>query len=119
METLSLIRPRTLQTLKKAVIAGLCRGPLVGGEIINTQVILHSLVIGRGIADSFLMSATAQCIQKILSKAGCCLLEPIMKLQIIVPNDRSSAVIQDLSRRRAEIIEIVPRGQNKVSAFLK
>lgn len=104
-----------MQTIKKAVLAGLERGPLVGGEIMNTQVILHKLIVGRGVADSFLMSATVQCIQKVLSKAGCKLLEPIMRLQIIVPGDKSSQVIADLTRRRGEIIDVVPRGQSKVS----
>lgn len=62
---LSLIRPRTIQTVKKAAISALERGPLVGGEVTNTQVILHNLVISKRVAESFLMSATAQCVQKV------------------------------------------------------
>lgn len=64
-ETLNTIRPRFMSSVKKATIATMERGPLVGGVVIDAQVILHSLVLGRGIADSFLMSATAQCIQKV------------------------------------------------------
>lgn len=107
-----------MQIVKKAVLAGLERGPLLGGEIMNTQVILHTLILGRGVADSFLMSATVHCIKKILSNVGCQLLEPIMRLQIIIPADKSSQVISDLTRRRGEVVEVVPRGHNKVSIFI-
>lgn len=62
---LGMIRPRFMSTVRKAAIASLERGPLVGGMVTNTQIILHNLVLGKGIADSFLMSVTAQCIQKV------------------------------------------------------
>lgn len=64
---LAMIRPKFMSSVKKASVAALERGPLVGGVVMNTQVILHHLVLGRGIADSFLMSATSQCIQKVRS----------------------------------------------------
>lgn len=62
---LGMIRPRFMASVRKATNAAMDRGPLVGGVVTNTQVILHSLVLGRGIADSFLMSATVQCVQKV------------------------------------------------------
>lgn len=63
---LAAIWPKYMFTVKKATVDAIARGPLVGGEVANTQVILHSLVLSRGIADSFLASATIQCIQKVL-----------------------------------------------------
>lgn len=62
---LGMIRPRFMSCVRKASNAAMERGPLVGGIVTNTQTILHSLVLGKGIADTFLMSATAQCIQKV------------------------------------------------------
>lgn len=62
---LGMIRPRFMSSVRKATVAALERGPLVGGVVANTQVILHSLILGKGIADTFLMSATIQCIQKV------------------------------------------------------
>lgn len=59
--------PKHLATVKKATRDAMARGPLVGGEVTNVQVILHSLVLSRGIADSFLASATIQCIRKVLN----------------------------------------------------
>lgn len=62
---LGAVHPKYKNAVRKAVLSTLDRGPLVGGKVIDTHVILHSLVVGRGVAESFLMSVTAQCIQKV------------------------------------------------------
>ena len=65
MGNLNTLRPKTLQVIKKGAIAALERGPRVGGQVVETQVRLHNATIGRGIADSFVMAATGQCVQKV------------------------------------------------------
>lgn len=112
---LSLVRPKLIAIVRKAAQEALLRGPIVGGEVANTQVVLHSLIASRGVVDSFLISATVQCIQKLLQQAGCRLLEPIMSIQIISPADRTPQVMADLARRRAEILEVYTRGENRVN----
>lgn len=62
---LSLVRPRFLNVVKKGALSALERGPKVGGEVIETQIILHNLQIGRGTADSFVMATASQLIQKV------------------------------------------------------
>lgn len=37
-----------------------------------------------------------------------------MAIQIVAPADRTSQVLADLARRRAEILEVTTRGENKV-----
>ncbi|XP_055321824.1 ribosome-releasing factor 2, mitochondrial isoform X2 [Sitodiplosis mosellana] len=111
---LAAIHPKYIKCIRKAVQSALLRGPLVGGTVVDTQVILHQLVLGRRTAESLLMSATAQCIQKLLRKTGCRLLEPLMSIQIIMPGGRLSVVLGDLSKRRAEIQEVVVRGENRI-----
>lgn len=110
-QALKMIRPKVLQMIKKGALGALERGPRVGGNVIGVQVKLHKVTIGRGTADSFLMSAAGQCVQKILNDIGTKLLEPIMDLQIIVPSERVSAVLGDLSRRRATINDVLPKGE--------
>lgn len=63
---LQALRPRTLQVIRKGCISALERGPKVGGQVVETQIRLHSVTIGRGTADSFLMAAAAQCVQKVI-----------------------------------------------------
>lgn len=111
---LSMIHPKYIKSIKKAVQSTFSRGPLVGGMVIDTQVVLHNLILNTRPAESFVMSATSQCLQKLLRQTGCKLLEPLMSIQIIVPGDRLSAVLSDLAKRRAESSEIVVRGENRV-----
>lgn len=66
-QRLSLVRPRFLQLVRKGAVAALERGgPKVGGPLLNVQCVLHDFRIGRGTADSFVMAAVAQCIQKVM-----------------------------------------------------
>lgn len=113
------VHPKFIKAIKKAVVAALNRGPLVGGTVAGTQVVLHKFTAVNRTAESFVMSATAQCVQRLLRKGGCRLLEPLMAIQIIIPGSRLSGILSDLSKRRADISEIVIRGENKVRNIAK
>lgn len=112
--SLSLVHPKYMKCIRKAVESALQRGPLVGGTVIDTQIILHQVTLGKRTAESFVMSATAQCVQKLLRTTGCRLLEPLMSIQIIVPGGRVSSILGDLAKRRANISEVIIRGENRV-----
>ncbi|XP_064549628.1 ribosome-releasing factor 2, mitochondrial isoform X1 [Drosophila montana] len=115
VQNLNALRPRVLQVLRKGAIGALERGPRVGGQVVDTQIRLHNVTVGRGTADSFVMAAAAQCVQKLLCISGTRLLEPIMAMQIVAPNERISGIIADLSRRRALIKDVMPKGdRNKL-----
>lgn len=114
---LAAIHPKYIKCMKKAIESTLSRGPLVGGTVVDTQILLHGVTLGKRTAESFLMSATAQCVQKLLRKTGCRLLEPLMSIQIIVPGGRLTGILSDLTKRRADISEVVIRGENRVRNF--
>uniref|UniRef100_A0A182QEH8 Ribosome-releasing factor 2, mitochondrial n=1 Tax=Anopheles farauti TaxID=69004 RepID=A0A182QEH8_9DIPT len=114
-ETLKLVRPRQMTFFRKGALGALNRGPKLGGQLATCVVKLHSLIIGKGTADPFIMAAAAQCIGNILSKARCRLLEPEMLMEIVTPNEYLPPILADLSRRRARIEDVSPRGSsNKV-----
>lgn len=114
-ELLATVRPKFIQLAKKGALAALNRGPRLGSPVIDVQITLHFLQVGRGTADSFIMAAASQCVQKILNTSDCHLLEPIMELQIILPSERVSTIVSDLARRRAVIQDVAPKGeQNKI-----
>jgi elongation factor G len=54
--------------------------------------------------------ATAQAIADAVAKSGPVLLEPIMSLDVVVPDQHVGAVVGNMSARRARIIGIEPRG---------
>lgn len=49
-----------------------------------------------------------------LKETGSKILEPIMQLEIVTDEQNLSAVLADLSRRRANIQQIDVRGKNKI-----
>lgn len=119
-ENLTPIWPKYIQLVRKASINALERGPKIGGQVVDVRIILNRLVIGRGTADSFIIAATTQCVQKTLLEANCRLMEPMMLIQIVLPSERVSTVLNDLGRRRAQILDVAQRGEhNKVRDMLQ
>jgi elongation factor G len=54
--------------------------------------------------------ATAQAIASALARADATLLEPVMAVDVVVPDHQVGAVVGNLSARRAKILGIEPRG---------
>lgn len=67
VDNLIRVRPRVMQLVKKGALSALERGPKLGGQVVDSQIIIHNLTIGRGTADSFIIAASAQCVQKVSS----------------------------------------------------
>ncbi|XP_032676413.1 ribosome-releasing factor 2, mitochondrial isoform X2 [Odontomachus brunneus] len=108
------IHPRMMNAIKKGVTAALLYGVKLSCPVINVGVKLHWLELGRGTSDTMVSAATSQCIRKLLRDGYTMLLEPIMRLEIVVPQEYSPSIIADLTRRRAEMQQVDMRGNNKV-----
>jgi elongation factor G len=97
--------------VERGVRTALARGVVAGYPIGDALVTLldgssHTL-------DSNEMAfqiATAQAMADALALAGPVLLEPLMSLDVVVPDQYIGAVVGNLSARRARIIGIEPRG---------
>ena len=61
-----------------------------------------------------LMMAAADAFNKGLQAAGIVLLEPIMRLEVTVPEEYVGDVVSDLNKRRAIIARTHTRGRNTV-----
>jgi elongation factor G len=58
--------------------------------------------------------AASDALRKAVHEAGAVLLEPIMKLEVVTPDDYFGNVTADLSQRRAEITHTFERGKLRV-----
>ncbi len=64
-------------------------------------------------------AAAARAVREGLRKAGCDILEPIMRLEVVTPSDFLGAIVEDLNRRRAEIEEIDNQDDDRIiNAFV-
>lgn len=55
---------------------------------------------------------------QMLSESGTNILEPIMSLEVVAPEEYLSSVLSDLGGRRADIGRVNVRGKSKVSNLL-
>ena len=102
-----------IPAVEKGVIEALDKGALLGFPIVDIQVTLYdgtyhdvdSSDLAFKIAGSMALTAGVK-------KAGLSLLEPIMKMEIVTPEEFMGSVIGDLSSRRGKILGTETR--NKV-----
>ncbi|XP_011305891.1 ribosome-releasing factor 2, mitochondrial [Fopius arisanus] len=108
------VHPKFMNAVKNGVTAALNSGPRLGCPVINVGVKLHWLEVGKGTSETMVASAATQCIRKLLRDAGLLLLEPIMQLEIVTPEEYAPSVLADLGRRRTEIQEVTVRRNDKI-----
>ncbi|CAH2011230.1 unnamed protein product [Acanthoscelides obtectus] len=103
------IFPKHMLAVKQGIEVGLAHGPKVGCQVVNAQIMLHHLEVGRGTSDTMIAAAATQLVQKLLKDSGANILEPVMHLEIVVPEEVLTPVLADISRRRAAISTVALR----------
>jgi elongation factor G len=58
--------------------------------------------------------AARTAFREVMPKAGACLLEPVMKVEVITPEDYMGDIIGDLNSRRGQITNMDQRGNARV-----
>ncbi|XP_048486209.1 ribosome-releasing factor 2, mitochondrial isoform X1 [Plutella xylostella] len=105
---------RHMTAVKQGVSTALLHGPKLGCKMVDVQVTLHWLEVGRGTSDSVVSAAVVQCLRKVFAEAESILLEPVMSLEVVVPESHSARVLADLTRRRADLQQVHVRRGDKV-----
>ncbi|CAH1098507.1 unnamed protein product [Psylliodes chrysocephalus] len=108
------IFPKHLVAVKQGIEVGLAHGPKISCPVVNTQVTLHLLQLGKGTSDTVIAATVTQLVQKMLREIGTSIMEPIMNLEIVTPAEHLSIVMADLTRRRAIISNVGVRGNSKL-----
>ncbi|KAJ8974318.1 hypothetical protein NQ317_010914 [Molorchus minor] len=112
------IFPKHLLAVRQGIEVGLLCGPKISSQVTNTQVVLHMLEVGRGTSETMITATATQLVQKLLRESGTDILEPIMHLEVVTPEEHLSIVMADLSRRRtAAVKNITMRGKSKACCF--
>src|SRR6056297_2301678 len=97
--------------VEKGIESVMDSGPLAGFPVIDFKV---ALIDGKfHDVDSSVMAfeiAGRMCMREGLRKAGAKLLEPIMKVEVVTPEEYTGNVIGDLTSRRGQVSGQEPRG---------
>lgn len=90
------------------------QGPRLRFPVQDVVVTLESLSVYPGTSLAMISACVSRCVQRALKQAGTQVLEPVMKLEIMVDENRLSVVLADLAQRRGSIQEIQIRLENRV-----
>ncbi|CAL4120666.1 unnamed protein product, partial [Meganyctiphanes norvegica] len=113
-QNLSNINRKTMSAVNRGVSAAMGSGPILGFPLMGIKVWLHHLDVGKRTSETIVAAAAAQCLQQIVKASDCRLLEPFMKLEILVDDLYNSSVLADLSKRRGNILSISQKQDMKV-----
>lgn len=102
----------------KAINSGLrnafSNGPLLSFPVINVEADLLWFEAGKSTSNSMISAATSQCVLAALKKSKICLLEPVMKLCIILEKGYAGRVLNDLSQKRSHILNMESRQEVEI-----
>lgn len=102
------------RALEAGTSLALSHGPLRGFPVMNAGVELLWCQVGRGTSLAMVTAAASQCITQCLTNSATVLMEPIMAVQVSIPEGYLGRLLSDLSQRRATIGEIGQRQDMRV-----
>jgi elongation factor G len=104
-----------IPAIEKGVREAMRRGVLAGFPVVDMRARLYdgSYHDVDSSAQAFEVAGSL-CFQEAASRAGLVLLEPIMKIEVVVPEQYMGDVIGDLNARRGRILGMSQRGNAQV-----
>ena len=100
-----------LEAIKDSAVGSASSGDLAGYPLINLEVHLVEVKVAEeGSSVLAFANAAHGAFDKALQASACTILEPIMRLEAVAPEDQIGSVIKDLGAKRSEILAMGERG---------
>jgi len=98
--------PEQVEAVRQGAHDALAGGPLEGAELEDVEVTVDKVVTFGAAASGpqALRIAAAQAVREALHAAGGVLLQPVMKVEVVVPDENTGTVLGDLQARGASIL---------------
>ncbi|MES2615847.1 MAG: elongation factor G [Bdellovibrionota bacterium] len=107
--------PIVFAAMKDALQSALASGVLCGYPLVNLKVTVVDCSFDLQAVDEVVYKvATSNAFRSALTKAKAVLMEPIMKVEIVVPQEFSGTIVADVNGRRGQILGLDPRGHLQV-----
>lgn len=104
-----------IPSVEKGAVGALAKGFLAGYPIVDVKVTLYDGSYHEvDSSDMAFQIAASIGIQNALEKAKPVLLEPVMKMEISVPEEYTGDITGDLNRRRGRLNNVDAKGSNQV-----
>ncbi len=104
-----------IPSIEKGFKEAMKNGPLAGFEIDSMKVIINDGSYHAVDSDQLSFELAAKLgFKNVAPKAGPVLLEPMMKLEIVTPEENMGSIVGDLNRRRGQVNDMFDRANAKV-----
>jgi len=104
-----------IPAIRKGAEEAMANGVLAGYPLVDIQVAVYDGSYHEVDSSEMAFKIAAQrAIKEGVPRAGAVILEPVMKVEVVVPDQFMGEVIGDLNSRRAQIQETRTRGQVKL-----
>jgi elongation factor G len=112
--------PDCLEAVETAFRESCASGSLGGYPVVDVELTLLSTGFRENVSTPLgFRVATATTFQRVYEKAGPIYLEPVMSVDIVVPEEYSSGVIGDIHSRKGRVLEVLPKRQiNEIRASI-
>jgi elongation factor G len=105
------LNQETMDAIRDSAIGSASSGDLAGYPLIHLEIHLVDVKIAEEGSSALAFSnAVHGAFNKALQASSCTILEPIMRLEAVAPEDHIGSVIKDLGAKRSEILEMGERG---------
>ena len=109
------VLPNVLNAIKEALEGASSSGAVCGYPLVNVTVRVDDFSYDASAIDEVCYKvASSNALRAALEKAKPVLVEPIMKVEIVVPGDFSGTIVSDVSSRRGQVNGMDSRGHLQV-----
>ncbi|XP_065909117.1 ribosome-releasing factor 2, mitochondrial-like isoform X2 [Dysidea avara] len=108
------ITKEMMEAVTHGILQSCSRGPLLSFPIINAQIKVEEMSVSQDSSPAMGQACATQCITKAFSRSDLVLLEPVMAVEVVTPDEHIGIVLGDLSSRRAAILNVSPREDMKL-----
>jgi elongation factor G len=104
-----------IPAVEKGVLEAMINGPISGCKVVDVKAIVydgssHSV----DSSDMAFKIAGRQCYRQVMMEAGPILLEPVMSLEITIPDEFMGDVMGDINTRRGKILGMESEGNFQI-----
>ena len=104
-----------MRAVEESIADAAASGGIVGYPLLDVLVTIEEVTVREGESTEDAMRAAASmAFQHALNDAQIALLEPVMKLEVVSPDESVGAIQADLNQRHAVIVGQEPRGEQTV-----
>ncbi|XP_063151585.1 ribosome-releasing factor 2, mitochondrial [Candoia aspera] len=109
-----LLHPDLQEAVENGISTSYLQGPLMGFPVQDVAVAVRSVATNPDTSLTIVSACASRCLQKALKKADKQVLEPVMNLEVTMPENYIGVVLADLAQRRGSVKEIQGRQDNQV-----